>query len=231
MEHESRTDLEQGPNALANGTGGELFADNNDLAALGRSALARNDVYYELGYYAQEPGAGFREITVRVKNHPEYTVRAQTGYGPIEAGARAEAAGAASDRLAQALARPLPASNLGVTVEVESIRRDRGDTSVTLRSHVEGSRLSYDAAGGHRAVALDAAGVVYDLHGTPVFSWHDRVGGDLEPEGVELARKRGFRYTAHVDALKPGIYQARVGFLEPATGRIGTAAIWVEVPK
>jgi hypothetical protein len=136
-----------------------------------------------------------------------------------------------AERLALALSRPVPETGLAVTVELDGLARKDGKAAPTLRTHVDGDALSYEARGGRSALALDAGGVVYDLQGRAVFTWRERVGGELGPDGVELAKRQGFRYTAHVEPLEPGLYQARVGFLEPSTGRVGTAAIWFEVPE
>src|SRR5262249_48448185 len=79
-------DLENGLNALAKDTGGEAIFNTNDTAGAMRRALDDNQVYYRLAYYPEitESDRNFRKITIRIKNHPEYQVRAQRGYIPAD---------------------------------------------------------------------------------------------------------------------------------------------------
>ena len=58
----------------------------------------------------------------------------------------------------------------------------------------------------------------------------DTLRGSLVPARWAIALQNGFQYNRRV-ALKPGLYQLRVGVREPGGGeRYGTAAAWVEVP-
>src|SRR5262249_18504492 len=85
-------DRENGLNALAKDTGGEAFFNTNDRAgAMGR-ALDENQVYYTLGYspVIDESEKKFRKITIKVKNHPKYEVRAQRGYMPADLAKKAK---------------------------------------------------------------------------------------------------------------------------------------------
>ena len=47
---------------------------------------------------------------------------------------------------------------------------------------------------------------------------------------MDAAKRAGLHYAKRL-ALKPGLYNVRVGWREKATDRIGTAASWVEVPN
>ncbi|MDQ3746699.1 MAG: hypothetical protein M3444_20200, partial [Acidobacteriota bacterium] len=51
----------------------------------------------------------------------------------------------------------------------------------------------------------------------------------LSPAQVEEAKRNGYRYERRL-ALKPGLYQVRVGVREVGSERLGTSAAWVEVP-
>ncbi|HKV42571.1 MAG TPA: VWA domain-containing protein, partial [Blastocatellia bacterium] len=73
-------------NAVAKDTGGEFFANTNDILGALQSGLESNRVYYTLGYYPSnvKDEKKFRNITVKVRTHPEYVVRCQKGYFPSD---------------------------------------------------------------------------------------------------------------------------------------------------
>jgi hypothetical protein len=52
----------------------------------------------------------------------------------------------------------------------------------------------------------------------------------MSVEQMEAAKRTGFHYSKRI-ALKPGLYNIRVGLRELDTERIGTAATWLEVPN
>ena len=75
-------DLQHGIALLANQTGGEAFFSVDSLGNCLQKMLDDNRIYYRFAYSPPEARApqAYRSITVSVKNHPEYRVRAQKGY-------------------------------------------------------------------------------------------------------------------------------------------------------
>lgn len=223
----SSLDTQNGAEALAKATGGELFANRNDLDAIGRSILARNGVYYVLGYYAPEPGGKeYRKIEVRVRNHPEYVVRAQQGYIPTEKPVLAKPSENPKMRIVEALLRPQPPSDLGISVELTT----RG-ARVVLAARIEGASVHLREAGGVYPVSIDVVTAIFDLKGKRHSLTSHHIGGALTAADAANAMRAGMRYTLAVDDLEPGIYQARVVFQETATGRTGARVVWFEVEK
>jgi VWFA-related protein len=75
-------DYQHGVALLASQTGGEAFFNIDSLSACMRKMLDGNAVCYRLSYATPQdknPKA-YRSITVSVKDHPEYHVRAAKGY-------------------------------------------------------------------------------------------------------------------------------------------------------
>jgi hypothetical protein len=75
-------DLQHGIALLANQTGGEAFFSVGSLGNYLQKMLDDNRIYYQFAYSppeAKDPQA-YRSISVSVKNHPEYRVRAQKGF-------------------------------------------------------------------------------------------------------------------------------------------------------
>lgn len=226
---DSRADLQRGLRDIAADTGGEAFFNTNDLSGRLRKVLDDNRIAYGLAYYPPENQRDnrLRRITVRVKGHPEYNVRAQRAYLPLERKA-ADVAKTPEQQMTSALASPLPLNAIGVAAAFDYLDRDNG-VQALLRIFIDGKSPEYREANHRWAVALEMVGVVLDASGNRVDGFSDKIAADLQPERAEQARQNGYRYTRWL-RLKPGLYQARIGVREPHTGRIGTAMAWVEVP-
>ncbi|MGE0129812.1 MAG: VWA domain-containing protein, partial [Blastocatellales bacterium] len=230
-------DLENGLNALAKDTGGEAFFNTNDTAgAMGR-ALEDNKVYYALAYYpeGEESEKKFRKIAIKIRNHPEYVVRAQRGYLPADLAKKAKEneAKTPQQRFVDAMLAPLPVVEIGVTATADFIESVADDAQVTLQVNVDGKTISYREENGRHRFETEIVTMVFNSDGKRVDLKSETIHGNLVPGRLELAKQNGFRYLKRVQ-LKPGLYQIRVGVREPGGGqrgeRTGTAAAWVEVP-
>jgi VWFA-related protein len=228
----SEKELQDGMNALARDTGGKPFFNTNDFTGAMREAIAENSVYYALAYYPTQQKEGkFNKIIVRVKNHPDYEVRAQKGYyAPKPEEKKSDVAAGPRDKLFHAMAEPLPVTNIEVAATAEYMESEADDAQVTLQVHIDGDTLQYQAREASHLLDVEVATVVFDAKGKPVKNSINSVRWDLPAEGLEKARQHGYRYTERI-ALKPGFYEFRVGVREPASDAVGTAIAWVEVPK
>src|SRR5262249_43716749 len=145
-------DLEDGLNALAHDTGGEAFFNTNDTAGAMGKALEDNQVYYALAYYpaSEESEKKFRKITIKIKNHPEYKVRAQRGYLPIELAKKAKEAAAETpqQRFTNAMLAPLPTTTIGVTAVADFIESPEDNAQATVAVFIDGKTLSFSEANG-----------------------------------------------------------------------------------
>ncbi|HWN99408.1 MAG TPA: VWA domain-containing protein [Blastocatellia bacterium] len=224
----SNREAEDGMNALADDTGGKAFFNTNDLnGALGK-ALDENSVYYSLAYYPADPVAkGFHRITLRVKDHPEYRVRTQKGYMPIEA-RKAQSPQTPQEKLSNAMMSPLALTEIGVSASADYLAREGDDAQVTYEAHIDGRNLNYKEQNGLFHIGLEVVSAIYDLSGKRVDAWAETVNANLSQQRLEIAKRNGINYAKRL-ALKPGLYQIRVGVRELSTERIGSATAWVEV--
>lgn len=226
-------DLENGLNALAKDTGGEAFFNTNDTAgAMGR-ALDDNQVYYALAYYPaiEVSDRKFRKITIKIKNHPEYQVRAQRGYLPADLAkkAREEESRTPQQRFMNAILAPLPLTIIGVTAMPEFVEVPEDNAQVSLQIHIDGKTLTYREENGRYRFEAEILTMIFNSDGKRVDLKSETISGNLAPARLELAEQNGLRYGRRVQ-LKPGLYQIRVGVREPGNERMGTAAGWIETP-
>ncbi|MGH8595877.1 MAG: VWA domain-containing protein, partial [Gammaproteobacteria bacterium] len=230
-------DLENGLNALARDTGGEAFFNTNDTVGAIGKALSDNETYYTLAYYpaGEESEKKFRKITIKIKNHPEYKVRAQRGYQPLELARKAKEAESLTptQRFVNQMLAPLPVTTIGVTALADFIEFPQDAAQVTLQILVDGKTVTFREDKGRFRFETEIVAMIYNSDGKRVDLKSQTVSGTLSAAGVELAKQNGIHYSRRV-ALKPGLHQVRVGVREtsadPAAERAGTAAAWVEVP-
>jgi VWFA-related protein len=230
---QSLQDSQDSLKELAHETGGEAFYNTNDLANRLQKMLADNRIYYELAYYpAQEKDPKkIRRITVSVKDHPEYVVRAQRGYllSELREPKTSVQKQVPTGELQKSMSRPLPLTDVGVTAVAEFIARERDQTEIELQLQIQGENLRYRGQDEHFLSELELAVVIYDVNGKPVRSLNDRVQVEIPPGQLDLARSRGYRFSKRI-AVAPGLYHIRVGVRDIQSERIGTAVTWVEVP-
>ena len=230
----SAKDLQDGINALAQDTGGKAFFNTNDLNGAVQKAVDLNRTYYSLAYYPPDDRGTkeFRRITVRVKSHPEYNVRGQKGYfsSDLKKAEEKEVGQSPQRRLMNAIAKPLPVGDLGVSASADYLEAATDSEQVSLQAMIDGTTLDYREQNGRFLLELELAAVVYDRTGKPVHSLTETIRGSLSVAEVEAAKRTGFHYSKRI-SVKPGLYNIRIGLREAGTDRVGTAATWLEVPN
>jgi VWFA-related protein len=219
---ESQADVQANLRELAQATGGEAHLNTNDLRAPLQGMLDANRVYYALAYYLpKDSDKKFRRITVRVKNHPEYTVRTQRGYTPATE-KEAEIASTPRQKLFQQMIAPLPTTNIGVTASADFLEVEGDDAQVTLQVHIDGNRLQYERQGENSLLRCEVAAVVFNDEAKIADTVTETINVTLTPAQLEEARRAGYRYTRRIK-LKPGLYQVRVGVRELGSELTGTS--------
>ncbi len=227
-----REDL-NGLYAMAQQTGGKMYDQTNDLGGALGKAMDANRFYYVLSYYlrAGRDDGQFRNIKVRVRNHPEYTVQTPRGFSPSDTIDKAEEpAKTPQQRLLQAMRAPLPVTEIGVSAQADYIETETDDKQVSLTVYFDGDRFQYREEDKRNAFELEILYVVYDSSGKQVEGISAGVQGRLSRERLSQAKTTGYRFARRL-ALKPGFYELRIGVREVGTDRLGTASTWVEVPE
>jgi hypothetical protein len=228
----SDRELEGGMERLAKGTGGEAFMTTNDLKGALNKALDDNGAYYALSYYPAnlEDKTSFRTIKVRVKGHPDYSVRTQSGY--LASDLLKEKAAAPADprkALIKVMGEPLAINGINVDAAADFLYLPTDNAQVSVNIFIDGSKLGYKEQDNSFLADLTMLTGVLDSSGRTTDVLQDTMQIRLSREQLERARDSVYRYTKRL-TLKPGLYQIRVGVRDPQTEQMGTAAAWVEVP-
>jgi len=211
-----------------------MFTDTNDLHGALDRAFDANRFYYVLSYYlpAISGNDRFRRIKVRVRDHPEYTVRTPRGYSPADIAEKREieAERTPQQRLLQAMYAPLPVTDLPVSAQADFLETETDDKQVSLTVYFDGDRFQYREQDQRNGFEIEILYAILNSSGEQVEAISANVEGMLSPERLAQAKVRGYRFSRRL-TLDPGLYQARIGVREKGTDRIGTATAWIEVPE
>jgi hypothetical protein len=226
-----------GLRALAEGTGGQMAADTDAATALGRFA---DDLqgYYLLTYrplaperyFARKEGdpAPFRSVKIGVARTGMH-VRSYAGY--VAAPDRIEPETSEHGEISKALFSPFSAG--GIRVDMTSIFTVPRPASpeLSLLLHIDARDLSFTPGvdGRHNAefeLVARAAGE----RDEPAQVVSKEVVLRLEESRFAEATRMGVTYRVSVPAQRAGLYEVRVAIRDTASGKLGSARNFVEVP-
>ncbi|HKG14475.1 MAG TPA: VWA domain-containing protein [Pyrinomonadaceae bacterium] len=223
---------------IADETGGIFIYDTNDLNdGLGR-ILEDQRGYYLIGY---RPDAGsvdadtnrrrFHKLTLEV-TRPGLSVRSRSGFYEAGAGEASRRTPATRDeQLREALTAPFDSGDLRMQLTALFADDSKLGAYVHTLIHVSARDLKFrEDAGGWHTAAFDLIAVAYDDAG--------KVAGQLgrtrtlRTRGADYERllREGFVYFIDLPLKKPGGYQLRAALRDSATGKVGSAGQFVEVP-
>jgi VWFA-related protein len=222
---------------LADETGGKAFYSREHMADAVRELIEDNSSVYLLGYYPNpfDRDGKFHEVTVTVKGHPEYTVRARAGYTAPKSGPATTVEVRRS--LEEALGAPLPASELTLRAfAAPAVVGTKGmKTAITLHVTypIPGDGASIDDTLEFGIVALDHDGKMkgsvrrsYHATARPVASTSSAVTYtindvmDLPPQPLTL-RIGVASHTLH----KTGVIHVPVDVIRPSRSEIQISTV------
>jgi VWFA-related protein len=214
---------------LASGTGGEVFRNDNDLAAQLQALVTRTSLVYVLAFRPEKTGkeGTFHELKVKVKARGA-RVSARAGYyekkgfklfSPLERSL------SAADVIANEIAvSDIPARVLAIPFPQEEAGRIRAVVPVLVE--IPGDRFLARQSGDRTAAELyvyasDSENRLQDF-------FVQSVGIDLAANSEKL-RKAGLKYAGQI-SLPPGDYRLRVLVRNSETGRAGLTVQSLHVP-
>jgi VWFA-related protein len=245
--------------ALAADTGGRALINTNALEAAVTRTLAETANYYLLawrpeGVEVKDGAPRFRKIEISIKGRPDLTVRVRRGFlgaSPAAGGAGARAAAAPTTPAANAAPASTNAA-LNGALNTLNARRDlpvdayavftndaQAGSVINASVQLTNDRLKFTpAAGGKPRAQVEVACALLDERGKAVYS-NGRtltLDGNAPASGNTAATtagaSRGKLVTNFsIPVLAPGLYQFRTAARDAASGLVGSAFEWVEVPE
>jgi VWFA-related protein len=220
---------------LADETGGFAVVNQNDFGTAFQRIVDDNSSYYVLGYYATNTrrDGRFRKIEVRVPGRRDVTIRARKGYiagrgrapetkpvGPTDA----------STELREAMASPLPLSELPMAATAAVFKGPQPNGSVIISTLIGGGALPLEENEGTFQNNLELAIVAINQQGKSFTSGRNTLDLKMKPDTMKRTRALGFRFISQID-LPPGRYTLRIGASEANTKKAGSVSYDLEVPE
>jgi VWFA-related protein len=234
---QSLEELRGSLSTLAEDTGGLLVTDSNDVSdSLGR-VLRDQQGYYLIGYSPESStfkpdraGPKYHKIQLKVKR-PNLRVRSRKGfYGVAMSGARAPVA-EGHQQLANAVYSPFTAPDISVRLTSLFGGDPKGSSYVRSLLHMNIQGITFqEQANGSRKAELEIAAMTFGVDGFAVDRTARSDTISISSELFEQARRGGLVYSLDVPIKKPGAYQIRTVVRDVASGGLGSASQFVEVP-
>lgn len=223
---------------LAKQTGGFFVHDTNDIAGGIRKVVEDQSGYYLIGYKPSadtfkmgKNGRAYHRIEVKVKV-PGLHVRSRTGFYGIPDEQARPVYRTRIEQLKAALASPFGTSGVHVQLASQFVNVGGKDSIVRLWLHIGAGDLTFqDGPDGTRKAAIDVMAVAFDDHGAAACGMDRTFTGSYGPSELDALRKVGVSYRMDVPIKDPGGYQLRVAVRDSASGRVGSASQFVEVPN
>jgi VWFA-related protein len=229
-------------NALAADTGGKFFI-NTPLTSAVNEVLKETSNYYLLAWRPNsedQKSPNFKRLEVSIVGRPELTVRVPRGFFVVEPSIdqkRNETDGktqvadsnskSLEGTLVSALAAPSARTGLPTKLALSFIDVPGSGPVLTAATQMSTDVLGY-GADGKQPAAIDLAGVVLNDVGKQAGSFKTRI--NVDPLSATATAKNPTVLYGHKLPLKPGIYQVRVAARDDKSGRVGSAAQWIEIP-
>jgi VWFA-related protein len=207
--------------SLAEDTGGRAFVNTNDIHGAVRSAADDARMTYVLGYYPtnDEWDGRFHRIAVKM-SRPGLEVRHRKGYFAVATEQQAKLQRSAA--LKAAVASPINASGLGMTLRIDPMPGRAAEYRLTVR--VEPGAITLEQRGDewHGAVDVIVAQLRADGAGTPSLDHR----ADIRVPGKRLEQfLRDGVSIDHIVTLTPDTERLRVVVRDIRTGTLGAIGV------
>ena len=222
---------------LAEQTGGRVIVNNNDLV-LGLKRIS-DDMrgYYVIGYTppddtfaARGRTPRFHPVSVKVKR-TGLRVRTRKGFLGVSDPERTPPPDTPQQALFDAAMSPFAVSDIAVRATLIPGYDGKSTPSVRALLHIDPRALTFSPdENGRRIAKAEVFGMLFDQLGAPTTgrTAHFSVGLDAGTDPATL--EDGIVYSLVVPVSKPGGYQARFSVRDTASGALGAAGEFVDVP-
>lgn len=222
---------------LAYETGGFPFVNQNNLGKGLQRAVDDQNSYYLLGYQPDEntfdPKKNkFNELEIKV-TRPGLRIRYRSGFFGITDEKYRQSPQSPQKQLTDALVSPFGADE--INLELYSIFYNDHQNRNFIRSlvHIDPKNLTFTPADtdGLLRAKFDVIAMIFDANGAAASNKINSVELTFTKERLANIREKGMIYDLPISVIKTGAYQFRVALRDLATGKIGAASQFIEVPN
>ena len=229
---------QNGLNYLAEQTGGLAIRNTNDLSGGIQRILDDQRGYYLIGYRPDESTfdtktgrRNLHHLSLKVTRPGKFEVRVRNGfYGDADEKAN-PAEKTSSMQLLDAIKSPFGASD--VHLRLTSLFANDATNGSYMRSllHIDTHDLTFkDAPGGVHEAAFDIVAMTFGDTSEVADYTGQTYTIQLPEQDYQRALRQGLVYNVTVPIKKAGAYQFRMALRDTATGHLGSASQYIEVP-
>jgi VWFA-related protein len=240
--------LREGPasqdalNAIAGDTGGRALRNQNYFDRWVNKVLDETSNYYLLAWRPnkeEQTTNNFKNITARVIDHPEFTVRLPRGFlrtSPVPdlkptvvVQVPAQSRQEPHQELQQALTALYPKRETPLSLSVVYLDTPDHGPVLTASVRLANDALSYEGVEGKQVAAVDVVGIVVNDRGKPAGTFQTRL--KINATGsTDTAQDNSATIYNYRVPITPGLYQVRIATRDTRSGQVGSAQQWIEVP-
>jgi VWFA-related protein len=225
-------------NALAGDTGGRALRNQNYFDRWVNKVLDETSNYYLLAWRPSNEGqtaSNFKNISARVIDHPEFTVRLPRGFlkanptPPPKPTVAAQVPAQSHQELQQALTSLHSRHEIPLSLSAVFLDTPDHGPVLTASVRVANDALSYDGTEGKQIATVDVVGVVVNDKGKPAGTFQTQLKINSSSSNNPAQDSSATIYNYRVP-LGPGLYQVRIATRDKKSGQVGSAQQWIEIP-
>ena len=217
---------------MAESTGGKSFKNSNDLVLGLRNGIEDGSTYYTLTYYPENKNwdGQFRRIQVR-SDRANMSLRYRLGYYAIDPEKiNKEDSDAVAENFSRLLQLDAPAATQ-VVFQAQVLPPAQAGKKVEVTFHIDPRTLAFEKKdGGVEFAKLSCTVWAYGKDKDKPTMSSGTVTANLSASEYQQMMQQHFLPCNRQLDLKPGTYALRMGVLDRASNKIGTASAQVVVP-
>jgi VWFA-related protein len=215
--------------SMANGTGGQGFANSNDLTEGFRRLVAAPETSYLIGFVPQnlKYDGHFHSLKVALTSKEKYTVQARSGfYAPKRVETPADAV---KQEIEEAVLSQEEQHGLPVQLHTQYYKVDATDAKLAILAHVDIGRIRFDKLDGRNNNDLTIVAALFDRNGNFVTATEKVLEMRLRDATLERLSHTGVTVKSSFD-VKPGAYLVRLVVRDSRAAQLSAENGVVEIP-
>jgi VWFA-related protein len=232
---QSQSRMKDRPLPLSQKTGGLFLTGQNFfLKGIGDAVEEEMRGYYLLSYippantFEQDKQMAYHKLKVKVKR-PGATVRTRDGF----LGAPDTFREPAEDQnpLMKAVFSPFRYNDLSLDLASGYVEDPPNGYLLRAWLHLDGRQVGFiNEKDGSRSISLEAVAVTSDINSLIQDSGNVRIGFHVNNKDIRWIRENSVAFSLFFPTKKPGAYFVRAAVKDQASGAIGSAYQFVEIP-
>jgi len=215
--------------SVANGTGGQAFANSNDLTAGFRRLVAAPETSYLVGFVPQnlKYDGRFHSLKVELTSKEKYAIQARSGfYAPKRMETPADVV---KQEIEEAVLSQEEQHGLPIQLHTQYYKVDATDAKLAILTHVDIGRIRFEKLDGRNKNDLTIVAALFDRNGNFVTATEKVLEMRLRDTTLERLSHTGVTVKTSFD-VKPGGYLVRLVVRDSQAAQLSAENGVVEIP-